>query len=336
MNLFCLNKPKSYEQSYLKMMMDGLLKRIRQGVGSKNKVELKDTAKEILVPGWNTKNPDTSIIERLLIAEPDELILLNNEIEGKLKKLCRWNRPGTNQLLKIFGYERTFDDSSKKRAFDLASAIGTNTCCYCNRQYIFTVVDDRKKDEDGNKIKAVDRRIARPTFDHWFPKNEYPLLSVSLYNLIPSCTICNSSVKGTHDVNLKDYIHPYVHYAGHPAVKFKYEPSAEPTKKWTIKIDRVPQSPEDKTIRMFCLDQIYKMHDNLELKDLMDFKEKYPPDYLNDLIKLLQSESIGQSLSLQEVYRILFGAEYDDAKALDHPLGKMKNDIVKELLNVKY
>ena len=48
---------------------------------------------------------------------------------------------------------------------------------------------------------------------------------------------------------------------------------AEPTENWTLKIERKKNSPEDRTIKMFYLDEIYKEHDKLELKDLMDFEE---------------------------------------------------------------
>ena len=336
MNLFFLDKPKAYESQYLKSMRDGLEKRIINGVGTKKKYKLSDAAKNILLPNWKTANPDRSIIDRLLIAEPEELIQLNDRLMESLKKLCFGKAPSKELLLKIFNYEGVFDDSSKKRAFELSKNIGTQTCCYCNRQYTFTVehkhlIQDKKGNWLTNDAKNKDERIARPAFDHWFPKSEYPLLSLSLYNLIPSCHICNSSAKGSASVNLRDYIHPYVHRQGHPDIKFKAVPSVLPDTKWTIKIERPDGSPEDNTIKLFCLDDIYKLHDPLEVKDIMDFKDNYPDGYISDLMKRLENESITKSLTKKDIFRMLFGIEYDEDKVLLRPLGKMKRDLINDL-----
>ena len=337
MNIFLLDKPKAYESQYLKDMKDGLVKRIINSVGEGKKNMLSDAAKNILLPNWNSATPDTRNIERLLIAEPEELIQLNEKLMDALRKLCFGKAPTKELLLKIFNYEGIFDDSSKKRAFELSKNIGTQTCCYCNRQYTFTVEQTyEKKDKKGNIIKSGAKnnkdRIARPAFDHWFPKSEYPLLSLSLYNLIPSCHICNSSAKGATLVNLTEYIHPYVHRPGHPDIKFKAIPSIDSSQKWTISIERPKNSAEDKTISLFRLDEIYKLHDQLEVKDIMDFKDNYPDGYISDMMKKLKEEQIEDSLTKKDIFRMLFGIEYDEDKVLLRPLGKMKRDLIDELL----
>ena len=337
MNLFFLDKPKAYESQYLQDMKEGLMDRIINGVGEKKKYKLSDAAKNILLPNWNTAVPDTSIIERLLIAEPEELYQLNDRLMRALHNLCFGEAPSNELILKIFNYEGIFDDSSKKRAFELSKKIGTQTCCYCNRQYTFTVEHTHLiQDKQGNctikGAKNKDERIARPAFDHWFPKSDYPLLSLSLYNLIPSCHICNSSAKGSTTVNLTDYIHPYVHRPEHPDIKFKAIPSVYPSQKWTISIERPERSAEDKTIKLFCLDDIYKLHDQLEVKDIMDFKDNYPEGYISDLTNRLRAESIRDSLTQEDIFRMLFGIEYDEDKVLQRPLGKMKRDLIEELL----
>lgn len=337
MNLFLLDKPKAYESQYLKNMREGLAKRIVNGVVSGKKYNLNKAAKNILLPNWNTAAPDVSIIDRLLIAEPEELIQLNDNLMKALKKHYLKEEKLKKLLLKIFNYEGIFNDSSKKRAFELSNNIGTQTCCYCNRQYIFTIEHKHLIQEQQVKwtikgAKNKDERIARPAFDHWFPKSEYPLLSLSLYNLIPSCHICNSSAKGSTPVNLTDYIHPYVHRPGHPDIKFKVVPSVKPGMKWAIKIERPEGSAEDNTIKLFRLDDIYVLHDPLEVKDIMAFKDNYPEGYITDLMNRLKAESISSSLTQKDIFRMLFGIEYDEDKVLLRPLGKMKRDLIEELL----
>lgn len=327
MTLFELDLPKAYESKYLVLLKDRLKERISKGLMHNGEhIELDDEVKELLIPHWDTYSPDTSRIERLLIAEPEELIRLNIDITAEIEKLDESKRPDNKTLEIIFGYEFVFNTASKSKAYKLALEIGANTCCYCNRQYTFTVV------RNGNKNK--DDRLTRPAFDHWFPKSKFPLLSVSLYNLIPSCTVCNSSAKGDHDVNLRDYIHPYVHRPQHPKIKFVAEPATEPDRNWTLKIVRKEDSPEDNTIKMFYLDEIYKEHDKLELKDLMDFRDNYSDGYLKELMQFLIDNKIdSSSLTRENVYRMIFGVEWNDDKHLDRPFGKMKNDILKEIIS---
>ena len=330
MTLFELDLPKAHEQAYLKLVKDGLFKRIDNGVQkNKNHVELTPEVKEILIPGYLSGNPDYKQIERLLIAEPEELKKLNDKLMKKINQLPADKQPKENYLEYIFNYGGVLNSTDKRKAYKVSKMIGVNTCPYCNRQYTFTIVE---ADEDEDEKEG---KISRPAFDHWFPKSSYPLMSISLYNLIPSCTVCNSSAKGQTDMNLKEYIHPYVHKSSHPQIKFKAVPSTLPDRKWSIKIERKDNTPEDKTINLFKLDDVYRYHDLLELKDIMDFRENYPDGFLDDLVTLIegkQAPSKGSKLTRADVYRMLFGVEWDDEKHLDRPFGKLKKDILKEVI----
>ena len=51
--------------------------------------------------------------------------------------------------------------------------------------------------------------MLKSAFDHYFPRARYPFLGLSLYNLIPACTRCNSSLKGDHYEDLVSMAHPY-------------------------------------------------------------------------------------------------------------------------------
>lgn len=85
-------------------------------------------------------------------------------------------------------------------AYWLQRQLGVKVCPYCNRMYTTTVFGK-------NNI--------RPDFDHFYPKSKYPYLAVSLFNLIPSCSMCNRkkgdaaeifSKKNGEDVSI---IYPY-------------------------------------------------------------------------------------------------------------------------------
>ncbi len=48
----------------------------------------------------------------------------------------------------------------------------------------------------------------RPTLDHYYDKDSYPHLALTLYNLIPSCYSCNSNLKGRKDFSENKHLHP--------------------------------------------------------------------------------------------------------------------------------
>ncbi|MCG3165594.1 MAG: hypothetical protein POELPBGB_01362 [Bacteroidia bacterium] len=96
------------------------------------------------------------------------------------------------ELQKVFDY----NGYAKEYGYWLAKELNVNVCPYCNRQYTFTISHGRKK-------------IVRPEFDHFYNKKSYPYLSLSFYNLIPSCSICNR-LKGFKDFSIKKNIHPYL------------------------------------------------------------------------------------------------------------------------------
>lgn len=190
---------------------------------------------------------------------------------------------------------------------------------YCNRQYAFTI----EKGTGRNK----DERLARPAFDHWFDKGSNPLMSLSLCNLIPSCTICNSSVKGSSKFDLSTHTHPYVHETGHPDITFRATLTTGTPPEWTVAIDTPPGSKEERTVKDMNLQEIYAMHGELEVRDLMNFKDAYPAGYLKQLFDDVLKAS-KRKLSRSDVYRMLFGVEMENSHFLDRPLSKLKHDIL--------
>lgn len=318
--MFMLGKiAKDTLNEYKDKVLERLLKRIQ------NTDKLTHSAKSKLVPKWESKNPDTSKIEELLLSEPKELLDYNSKLMADLNRLRKKNRPSNKELLEVFDYDGVFNNTSKSIAFWLSKKIGKNTCTYCNRQYIFTIV------RNGGRNK--NDRIARPCFDHYFPKSKYPLLSLSIYNLIPSCSLCNSSLKGGVEMNLNEYIHPYVPEPSGINFSFKLDYTYKPHSKWELRLDREDGSKEDNTIKAFALDEIYSMHNDLEVNDIIHFLMAYPEGY----ISLLMDKLIGDStkLSRLDVYRMLFGTELETDKFLDRPLSKMKYDILKSFGVIK-
>lgn len=219
------------------------------------------------------------------------------------------------ELKRIFDYDNFCEKKIRTYcAYDLADTLDIPTCVYCNRTYTKTVITTTKK------------KITRPTFDHWFPKSKYPLLSLSFYNLIPSCSICNSGVKGSIPFSLSTHFHPYYK---NPKNDFKYTFSYEHRDydKFSFKINPENEFSEI-SVKAFELEEIFKAHED-EIEDLRRIKDAYSENYID----MLENQVLGHKITLDrtEVYRLAFGVHFQEAKFDRRPLSKMKKDILIEL-----
>jgi hypothetical protein len=269
-------------------------------------------------------------IEMILKGTPTELDKLNKTFKSLPITLSP--KSTKDGVSKIFDYG-TF--SGKKvngyDAYDLAEKLNIRTCLYCNRNYTLTV----------KKGKKTTDKITRPTFDHFFDKGTNPLLALSIQNLIPSCTTCNSTLKGSKEFNLENNLHPYVkeddvinHY------NYAFVPhdvqsilGANTNLSVQLKISSKDQTTIDKIEKskdVFKLEDIMSAH-SAELKDLFDMRYRFSERYLELLLDKYQP----LGLSLEEVYRIAFGVELNESDFSDRPFSKLKKDILKELTIIK-
>lgn len=248
-------------------------------------------------------------IKKIIESQPSDLIKSSDQFK-KLYHKSRKAISKTDQesIGKIFNYE-WFIDNEIYNAYDLCRNLKIETCVYCNRLYTSTVISKK----NGN--------IIRPTLDHWFAKSQRPILAISFYNLIPSCSPCNSSVKHAVVFDLKANIHPYVdkNITGDYQLLSTYDKSL---KSFKIVVDTKNKKIKS-TLKAMEIAAIYEHHQS-ELADLDILKKKYNKTYLNNLAKLL-----GTSLKEKDVYRIIFGVEYDDENFYKRPLSKLKKDILK-------
>ena len=325
---------------YEKKMCTSLVSRI--------KVSLDRRISKVLIPTLPTGGDDLSIVKRLLFEKPQKLYILNGKLmreiipgydesefndylESKGKK-CN-NRSNYDKLL-IRKYHKTlitirdaFDyegqlAQNKSRTYRITFEQGHNTCTYCNRQYTITITKD-----NGNNNES---RIARPQLDHWFSKELYPLMSLSLYNLIPCCSICNSSLKGNTIFKLSTHVHPYLDSTpDEPKFKFSYK--LIDIEKCEVTIENLTDPKDRKEINMvevFKLKEAYKYHGDIEVKDILKYNYQYSDTYLQTLLDNLLEH---YKLSKADVYRMLFGTELEASKNLNRPLSKLKRDILTEI-----
>lgn len=226
-----------------------------------------------------------------------------------------------NEILKVMGYKQAYDDV--KMAYKVTEMKGANVCTYCNRGYIFTI-------STGTRIKD---KIARPELDHWYPKSKYPLLSMNYFNLIPSCTVCNSSVKGSTEFHWKTHVHPYLQRDFNPHFEFHYNPVARKGEQVTID-DSYASEKEKNSIGAFKLKEVYNCHADLEARELYDLALRHGDHYLRDLLGLIHMGFPDKTE--QDIYRMVFGAEMNPLHFGNRPMSKFKHDLLKQMMVIRH
>jgi hypothetical protein len=230
--------------------------------------------------------------------------------------------PINKWINELFDYEVWFQNPKNRTRYDayqLAANLDRSTCCYCNRMYTATVKS------------SYEQKVMRPVFDHWYPQHKYPLLALSFYNLIPSCTICNSNIKGQKLPDIKKQLHPYSTGDILSNFRFSFDFSKD-TEHFKIKtIIAAGDYKLRDTIKEQKLELLYQAHPT-ELADMLTLAKAYSPDYVQQIINLFPNDS----LSHKEAYRLAFGTEVDPANFHRRPLSKFRADILTELQLISY
>jgi len=234
-------------------------------------------------------------------------------------------KPFTDEFeaITLFFNYKSFIVEKKQVSYSLAELMKINTCTYCNRQYTLTIYDEKKKNG-----------LIRPEFDHWLPQSLYPDLSLSYFNLIPSCKFCNSSLKRRTDMKLNEYIHPYIDKKA--GFSFRYLPLSNNQYAVNTEVDSDldpnAKSKVQNTLDLFRIKEIYNAHSSFELQDIMMLANTNPKDYIETLINTVIKDL---HLSKKDAYRAIFGIEIEDDSYLNRPLSKFKMDIFKQLKEEK-
>ncbi len=301
----------------LKGMVDWLEKRVNKYCTNRSK-EVKKLKSKLT----NDK------IRKILEAKPEKLIDVWKDFEC-FKDLKNKKDDQNTILENIFDYS-TFREyrSSIINGYWLATELGIDCCPYCNRNY--TMSHQQKYD-----LIKKENKYVFPSFDHFYPKEIYPLLALSFYNLIPCCTLCNSDYKGAkdpNDVNKSDYkiLHPYTEFENdHFSFDFipeKYEGLIGKNKKIDLKINYkndLLKSDLEKSISFFGILENYRNHLNL-IQDIIDKKITFGDKYLS----IIQG---AYGIDFHTTYRMLFETHYDNDKLYKLPFSKLKKDIYDKL-----
>ncbi len=248
---------------------------------------------------------------------------LRNDIKKGKKKNSNASVLNT-ELKTVFNYNffTRAENTDVWCAYQLLKKINIQVCPYCNRQYITTLYTERQK--------------TRAQLDHFFDKATFPYLALSLYNLVPSCSVCNSSLKGQKKFFVNTHIHPYIDSFG-DKYKFTFELADNIesliTQKGKIKImfksDKENVDFERKArnnIKVFLLEELYNEHSAI-VKETLQKHLWYSDEYAEALLKSYP----GVFNNKEEVLMMVFNSELEEIDFNQRPFSKLINDIAKEL-----
>lgn len=263
-------------------------------------------------------------LKAIITALPGDMPALEAEIKAKAKS--KNIKDYGKHLKRVFVY-KTF--SNKKtpnyNAYHLSVALDVKVCPYCNRQYTFTLIDAKEN-------------FTRPEFDHFLSQSKHRLFALSFYNLIPSCSICNSRLKHSKEFSLSKNFHPYLSGFGEDAL-FNYAPvdyrstvglASNLTISLEVKEDAKHRSKIDKNINVFRLNETYCGHADYVSEIVRKFYVTNA-DYLKAL-----HETFPNIATKEELYRIAFGNYFEDEDHEKRVLAKLTKDIAKRLRMLEY
>lgn len=272
-------------------------------------------------------------LEELILCSPDDAFRTQNDFIAAIG-LPNPLSTEVKKILNIIIDYSLFD----KYAYGVAQKLNINTCPYCNRNYINTVIDKKGK------------HIIRPTFDHFFPQKYHPFLALSFYNLIPSCYYCNSSLKSSANVHIDTHIHPYKEGFDNDAtfqvlIKTLNPKKSDPENYSLLISDKmVPHSISDRyrkifggtrsvknlkegNVSLFKLEVIYQSHLDI-VGELRVKTDKLNSWYGKSIVKMFPL----LGTNVEEFYQYYFGNYFNEKDFHRRPMAKLTKDVVSQMI----
>jgi hypothetical protein len=248
---------------------------------------------------------------------PRDHIRLNDDLKNKLEPIS------TKFYNHFFDYQKYYDPINN----GIGKALDIKTCPYCNRNYI-TYIPDKKN------------RVIGPSYDHFYSKSKYKYITLSFYNLIPSCYICNSNLKGSVPFKLDYHIHPHLGGFSDDVVfdfnlattDFLYnkkiifaplliegENISSNKRNRTFGDEKIKDSG---SINIFKLNEVYSSH-NDSVEEIYKRFEKNGAYYLGSISEIIKDLGTSE----EEFYRYTFRNYFNESDFNNRPLAKLDKDI---------
>lgn len=200
--------------------------------------------------------------------------------------------------------------------------IAIKSCIYCNSQLTITAI----KTPIGGYSAKFD-------VDHYHSKDDYPFLSISLFNLYPACASCNRN-KSNDVIEFKLYtdktsetIKSKYKFKLTPLSKSKYLTNKDSNEIEITFDEPIYTALNAKTFKeKFQIEGIYKTQSDL-IEELIIKSQIYNKSYL----KTLKLNFDNLSLHPELFKRTLVGNYTEDKDIHKRPMSKLVMDIAKDL-----
>jgi len=236
----------------------------------------------------------------------------------KLDEIATWAMGRSDFDFMVKKYKNfTTKKTREYDAYDLAEKLNINVCPYCNINPTYTVITK-------NRVKII-----RPEFDHFYDKATHPILALSFYNLVPSCHVCNSSLKGIDRFTVNTHINPYSESFDSVAkfrVRFEDSTFYHSVDGLGIEIETDDERAK-KCIETFKLKERYNHHKDTIL-ELIQKAEVYNDSYLDELMQHYEGTLFKNR---EDLLRLVTCGYITDEEIGKRPLSKLIKDISQEL-----
>lgn len=245
-----------------------------------------------------------------------DFLLMNAKNLTAVKEKCdAYNTIKIKEETKDYLYSRHKNFRSSQTA-KIVKELDILSCPYCNQNDLITYQKKGKRKFIGD-------------LDHFYNKSEYPELMICLYNLIPSCKVCNQSKFKSN----KKIINPYdLSYKMNITFKttFDYECKLDylygMSNHFKIIIDKSKLSNEElNENEIFELEERYK-HCKDYVKEIILKTRAYPHIYIKKM-----SEMFG-GVSEEKLMQYIFSFRDDHLK---RSFSKFNQDIMNEFKEKK-
>lgn len=245
---------------------------------------------------------------------------INNEAQNTAKKFNELSLQ-IKETISLQNIQK-YRDSTSWSAYHFVMELGLKVCPYCNRQYISPIYS-----EDGKM---------RGDLDHFLPKYKFPYFSMSIYNLVPSCKFCNSSLKNKKEFSYNKNLNPY-EYGFNNLISFTYkinEDIVDINEVNSIDIELKDEIGAEKKLiekarrnaDIFQIENLYNYHKDVILqliKKRIIYNQRY--------IDMLYEKNQEIFLNKKDVVKLIVGNSLDEKDLSQKVLSKMINDIAEEL-----
>lgn len=266
-------------------------------------------------------------LKTLLTSPFGQLLNIAKAFDKALNEVNNERKIEIKTLLKerVFRYDSYYQKKKIAPFFrEYASELKLHTCHYCDMAYINTY-------EYVDKANGHRKKACHFDLDHIIEKADYPFLAFSLFNLVPSCPICNERLKVRKSFSKANkllkkfsptsqdfYFDRIVDIELMPLEDVK-RPYMDNASAYEIVFDCHKDKDYEKYIECFRLKERYNYHKSEALR-LKDLQLRYPDSNLADIASLLH-------IPYDEVKEDIFGLRF--VKENHRCFSKLKKDILK-------